>query len=696
MWKPISIRGTVVASAVVALLAGAAVLVSAPKPAFNKHQKAFYADQALVAFVRPGMVVTIKSAKIADDGTITADFMLADPQGLPLDRTGVFTPGAVSTSFIAAFIPKGQEQYTAYTTRSQKSPITNVSATQAGTDSGGTYAQVADGEYTYTFHTKAPSTIDRTATHSIGVYSSRDLSQFNLPTSYADNVYTFVPDGSAVKTTRDVVKTTACNQCHDPLSAHGGARQSVELCVLCHTPQTMDPDTGNTVDFKVMVHKIHMGSSLPSVQAGGTYQIIGYQQGVNDFSTVVFPADVRRCEVCHQQNVSAPQGKSNAAQAAPVAAQATAYLINPTRAACGSCHDNIDFASGANHSLEQMPQISDNECANCHTPQGELEFDASIKGAHTIPEFSAQLPGTVFNLMNASGAAGKAPVVTFGVKDKSGQPIDATKMDRLSLVLAGPTTDYSTYVSEDPRKTLTANSDGTFTYTFQATVPAGATGTYSIGIEGYRNETLNPNTKQSQVVRDAGLNQVINFSVDGSTVAPRRTVVSIDNCNTCHASLSVHGGNRNQVAQCVLCHNPNTTDADMRPASAGPAQGVDFRSMIHKIHTGENLTIDFTVYGFHSSVNNFNDVRFPGDRRNCEKCHVSGSEQLPLGDNLLSVVNPQGYINPTPPTTAACIGCHTDKSAASHAMANTTTLGEACVVCHGPDAQFSIDQVHAR
>ncbi|MBI2680867.1 MAG: OmcA/MtrC family decaheme c-type cytochrome [Candidatus Solibacter usitatus] len=669
-------------AAVAAVLLGSVALVSAPKPAYSKREKAFFADPSIVAFVRPGLVVQIESAAIAADGTITAKFKITDPKGLPLDRTGTYTPGAVNTSFIAATILAGQQQYTAYTTRLQTSPITGVSATQAGADAGGTYQQVGEGEYVYTFHTKAPATIDRNATHSIGVYSSRNLTEFDLGTSFDDNVFNFVPNGTPVVTTRDVVRTTSCNQCHDPLSAHGGARKSTELCILCHTPQTTDPDTGNTVDFKVMVHKIHQGEGLPSVEAGVPYQIIGFGQGVNDYSSVVFPADVRTCEKCHDPNSGA--------------AQANAYLANPTRDACGSCHDNVNFATGENHSADSLPEISDRQCANCHTPEGELDFDPSIKGAHVIPRLSKSLPGTVFTLIRVdNGAAGKQPAVTFSVKDKSGAPIPLSAMTRLGLDLAGPTTDYAGVISENALGAA-ANADGSYTYTFTAAIPATATGTFSIGIEGYRNVKLLPGTKKEVTVRDAGANQVLSFSVDGSPVAERRKVVAIENCNQCHSSLSVHGDNRNQTVLCVLCHNPNGTDVARRPAEENPPETIDFRTMIHKIHTGEELNSEFTIYGFGGSKNDFTDVRFPGDRRNCEKCHVPGSQQLPLNDNLLSVVTPRGYTNPTPPTAAACLACHTDKPAASHALSNTNTLGEACAVCHGPDGEFSIDKVHAR
>src|SRR5713101_2578746 len=173
----------------IALLAGSALLISASKPAFSPHEKAYYASASAVNFVRPGLVVKILSANIAADGTIQASFRITDPQGLPLDRLGVDTPGAVSTSFLVSTIPNGQTQYVAYTTRLQSSPITGVSAIQAGTDANGVYLKTADGEYQYTFGTKAPATIDRTATHTIGVYSSRNLSIFDMGTQFSDNVF---------------------------------------------------------------------------------------------------------------------------------------------------------------------------------------------------------------------------------------------------------------------------------------------------------------------------------------------------------------------------------------------------------------------------------------------------------------------------------------------------------------------------
>src|SRR5260370_35034948 len=121
-------------------------------------------------------------------------------------------------------------------------PKTGNTATQAALDSGGTFQQVGPGLYTYTFKTKIPN-FDPTATHSIGGQAERDLTQFNLGTQGIDDVYTFVPNGDPVTMVRDVAGTLACNQCHNPLAMHGGARQKVAHCIPCHNPGTAAPAT---------------------------------------------------------------------------------------------------------------------------------------------------------------------------------------------------------------------------------------------------------------------------------------------------------------------------------------------------------------------------------------------------------------------------------------------------------------------
>ena len=709
-----SVPATVRLMTALAVVVGSATLISKTHDNLTVHDKAYYADSAQVNFVRPGLVVKVVSATIGNDGTIKVDFKLSDPKGLPLDKDGITTPGVVAPGFIAAYIPKGQKQYVAYTTRIQTSPITKISATQAGTDTGGKYEKVADGEYIYTFGTKAPATFDKSVTHTIGLQANRNLTEFDMGTNYASDVYSFVPDGSKVTVTRDVIKNATCNKCHDDVAFHGGSRRGIEMCVLCHTPQTTDPDTGNTVDLKVFIHKLHAGGSLPSVQAGGKYSIIGFNQAETDYSTVGFPGygGVQNCTVCHEQ------GKG--------AAQETAYL-SPNRAACGSCHDNVNFATGENH--VNLPQLSDNQCGTCHIAQGELEFDASIKGAHTIPMVSATRPGiNVAILKVENGTAGNKPTVTFTVKDDSGAgiPMSALKTSpsRIALVMAGPTSDYgytnfgsdvttAGYVSEDASNAQCSN-DGTCIYSFEHAVPADAKGTFAIGIEARRGITLLPGTKQEQSSEYGAINKVAYFSVDGSAVAARRQVVDVAKCNQCHAFLSLHGENRNQIEMCVLCHNPSETDKARRPTAVNaadkalPPQSVNFAYMIHRIHTGEQLKEDnagYTVVGFGGSHNDFTEVRYPamgptgapGDRRNCDMCHVNGTEQLPLAGTRNVVTSPQGLLNPAGPVTAACTGCHASVAASSHALANTTQqLGESCEVCHGSSADASVSRVHAQ
>ncbi len=669
--------------AIAAVAVGAAVLTGDSVPKWTGLDKAFYLSEPEANFIRPGLQLRIVSAEIAADGTVRTRFKITDRAGQPLDRLGIETPGVVATSFLIGVIPAGQMQYTSYITRTQTSPITGKSAIQAAADTGGRYEKVGDGEYTYTFGTRAPQGHDRTATHSVGIYSSRNLTEFELGTQYADEVFNFVPGGGALRNVRNIVKTETCNKCHDPISAHGGARRKMELCNICHTPQTTDPDTGNTVDMPVMVHKIHMGQNLPSVVAGGKYQIIGFNQTVFDFSGVGFPSDVRECQVCHDSgSVSAdiPNGPG--------------AWLKPNRAACGACHEKANFATGENHA--NLPQVSDNQCSTCHIPKGELDFDVSILGAHQVATKSASLPGTVMQIVRVEdGSAGKRPTVVFSVKNKAGQPIPMSEMTRMAIVLAGPTSDYTTYVSEDAR-TAQVGADGNAVWTMQNAIPATAKGSFTVGLEGYRNITLLPGTTKAVTVRDAADNVVRHFSVDGSPMVPRRTVVSIAKCNSCHTNLSLHGGNRDRIEQCVLCHNPTMTDTARRPAAAGPPQGISFALMIHRIHTGHELARPFDVYGNGNVRHDYKHVLYPGDQRNCSACHVNGSENLPLREDLAPTTDPRSLINNMGPTTAACLGCHDARPAAAHAAGNANAIGESCAVCHGPNADFAVSRSHAR
>jgi OmcA/MtrC family decaheme c-type cytochrome len=685
---------------------------------FTPREKAYYADAQTVEFVNPGLTIKVTGATIAANGTITAQYTLTDPTGLPLDNAGVYTPGTISTSFVAGYIPNSGEQYTAYTTRAASGTMI-ASETQPGADSGGTTTVLGNGAYQYVFKTQAPAGFDPTATNTIGIYGSRSLTAYGLTTYYASTTFNFVPNGAKVTHTRDVIETASCNQCHEQLSAHGGSRRGVNLCVMCHTPQNVDPNTGQTVDFKSFIHRIHMGSSLPSVVAGGTFAITT-SFGVSNYSTVVDPANAQRCEVCHQQTTGA--------------AQAKAFLTNPTRVACGSCHDNVNFATGANH--PGGFQTDDTQCANCHIPQGETPFDASIMGAHVVATdtaaFYPQNPDTLISGLNivitgvTNNKAGSAPVVAFTLLDNNKNPIALTAVGSLSFTMAGPTTDFgytifgtntSTpgYVTESALTAAQCDTKGNCTYSFTNVIPAKSVGTYAIGAEARRTETVLTGTTSSQSVQYGAFNPVSYFSVDGSPVETRRTIVQMTNCNTCHVALAEHGTLRSNVQYCVFCHNPSNTDATTRATAtvaadkAAPPQGINFNLLVHRIHDGVNVTANggqpYIVVGFGGSHNDFSGILFPGlsptgaatDLANCAFCHVNSSEQSDLSLTGLHVVtDPQGFINPAPPFSSACSGCHVDIQTASHFLSNSNSLGESCVVCHGTGAAFSVDSVHAQ
>ncbi|MCX7895607.1 MAG: hypothetical protein N2447_06615, partial [Thermoanaerobaculum sp.] len=293
---------------------------NAPAPGYSAQQLEAYLSPQQVQYIRPGLKITINSLTIPDDRRPLVDISFVDDMDQPLDRAGRVTPGAISISFVLAYYNPAARDYVAYTTRVQTSPITGKSATQAAADSGGTWEDVGLGRARYKFRTALPANFDRTKTHTLGIYATRNLMSILGKNYYANVLYDFRPDGQAVTAKWEGFNTATCNACHDPLQAHGGSRREVKLCVLCHNAtQAVDPDTGNDSEFREMVHKIHMGRDLPSVRAGKPYKFIGFNQTVFDFSTVAYPQDIRNCTSCHQGTP-----------------EAHIWYTRPTREACGS------------------------------------------------------------------------------------------------------------------------------------------------------------------------------------------------------------------------------------------------------------------------------------------------------------------------------------------------------------------------
>ena len=296
-------------------------------------------------------------------------------------------------------------------------------------------------------------------------------------------------------------------------------------------------------------------------------------------------------------------------------------------------------------------------------------------------------------------APGQKPTVSFQLTQNDGSVVLPSSLgSNLNVLMGGPTADYAVNPFRERADGATAGAGGLFSYTFSNAIPATATGTWTFSIEARRTVNLDPHPSDTTTFTEAAFNPIFDASVDGSPAASRRVVVDLANCNTCHDRLALHGGQRLNTQECVICHNPNGNDGDDRPGDQLPVESIDFKRMIHRIHRGQDLTQDFTIYGFNGSVNNFNHVLFPGDLRDCVKCHVDGTQQV--ADNAapgwLATQTPRDWYTPMQHNAAACLGCHDTQAAAAHAFTMTAPFGEACAACHGANAEFAVDKVHAR
>lgn len=631
--------------------------------------------------------------------------------------------------------------------------------TENDTSSGGTLTELGNGEYRYTFATDLSAvttaagkaldvTYEPSLTHRFAIQVSTTNSVGD--TIYANPTYDFQPSSGRTTgiTTREMALTSSCNECHGTLAMHGGGRVEVKYCVTCHNPGTTDPNSGNVLDMALMVHKMHRGASLPSVSDGdASYTIWGYNDAEHDYSTVVFPQDVRHCEKCHD-----PSDTDNSPDAGN-------YASVPYIRACNGCHDDIVFDGSTPEDWQTAHTggvATNADCATCHGGSGAT-VDGRISGAHVInTEVYAEY--FQYNIIRVENTApGEYPSVTFSVTN----PIDGTtygiKSDpqwtgsgTITVKLAWDTADYNNTdsgsgdvgnpaqpVSINGETASTDNGDGTFTVTSTIAIPDDATGSGVVMIDGRPVEDFDGDGTYSD--RVPVTNAVSYFAITDSTATERREVVSIDKCNNCHGFLTLHGSNRNnKIEACVICHNPNATDIVVRPAvtddddddvyddftatgiDSKREESIDFKYMIHAIHAGDEDEEGFrengiVVYGYGGSSHDYSEVRFPGDLKDCLACHQTDTYILPLEDDILATTIGTGdaaadLADPTvdeniSPIAAVCSSCHDSAVAQTHMEQNgsdfdgtqatiTAAASETCLICHGTGDSADIKTVH--
>jgi len=618
---------------------------------------------------------------------------------------------------------------------------------QATTEPGtaGILANNLDGTYVYTFN----QIITRTSELPTEVVAQAKIEGLDLgydsrlthrvSIQFAGNnpsnpSYDFQPStGAAEQISRAlIVATASCNKCHQNLGIHGGGRIEMDYCVTCHNPGSTDANSGNSVAMDEMIHKIHFGASLPSVQAGGSYKIYGFRNSLHDYSGIRYPRDHRGCTECHA-------GTATDARLATPTTNGDNWNEFPTRRACGACHDDLNFSE------HYGGQADDLDCRSCHSNGG---IAGSVAQSHVHKERLAA-ESYRFEVLNIKNTApGKKPEIDFQIIDptnnnskydiKSDLPfVQSGGASRLAVTISWSTTDYTNTgngargansVSIDALTNSQNLGDNTFRVTSPLAIPDGsespfiqASGTGTVTIEGHPADDLGDGVIRQIPVR----NIAVDFTIAeaGDMPVPRRELVELDKCLNCHDSLVLHGNNRTDDLQaCTTCHNPRNTDRQVRELTLNPPtdgkteESLDFKTMIHGIHAAsirENPLQIVGFQGFSTHIYDETSVHYPAPLSNCKGCHTGDSYALPMATSVLGVSVDTGADKNNPgddivmsPATAVCASCHDSVASLNHmvtrggslatsqsALDNRTAV-ERCSNCHGRGKFSAVDLVH--
>ena len=517
---------------------GAASTVSVGSNALT-NTDAIAAQAARWAALQPS--VTVNSVSISSPPVVT--FTVTDGFGNPvlgLTNTSKSSANKYATypnlAFaIAKLVPSANgspSKWVNYLVTSDETSAGAVSLRTPNTESNGTLVDNQNGSYTYTFRrdiTTMASTVagltasngankadlgdltyDANATHRVaivisgnapGTGSNRPDGQTlvtGVPMKKPVNLaHDFVPAAgqpAAANASRVIVATAKCEACHQRLGGipgatnnpgeaadfHGGNRNNVAYCVVCHTDQrrygqteapattsgaiktftnttpTTNPTSPDTrvVDGRTIgnlpnyIHKIHMGPLL----ANKNYVYAGVP-----FSETTYPQDVRNCTTCHDGGNGNPDPAKNQTP------QGDNWKTVPNTLACGSCHDGINFATGMGVTIADAAKgltstttfngfahgggpATDAECVQCHKPTFQNVDLAHLPVTPPNPKNSLDValkqgPDSGSNNTNAAWIASGASVdrlppgairVTYDIKsvsrNASKQPVMVFRM----------------------------------------------------------------------------------------------------------------------------------------------------------------------------------------------------------------------------------------------------------------------------
>ncbi|MDH4289268.1 MAG: OmcA/MtrC family decaheme c-type cytochrome [Aquincola sp.] len=329
-----------------------------------------------------------------------------------------------------------------------------VTLTRPSTDNIGTLVDNGDGTYKYTFYRDVPGikaqvdgitpssgnkadlgdlTYQPSLTHRLTIQLSGNAPGTGTSTNPTNNtpdgvslgiaavplrapydaIYDFIPaTGQPVAVSdfsRDIVANANCENCHRKLGGipglseaeaaagfHGGSRNNVQYCAVCHTEQRKfgqteaavastngairtfaTSSTGTrVVDGRAIgnlpnyIHKVHMSKLL----VNQNYNYAGVL-----LNEATYPQDIRNCQNCHDG-----AGSTYGSSLITRTKDGDNWRNHASTLACGACHDGINYTTGAGVTLADAlagqtsttiygglahgggPQPDDSQCSNCH------------------------------------------------------------------------------------------------------------------------------------------------------------------------------------------------------------------------------------------------------------------------------------------------------------------------------------------